>query len=186
MRVSEIADTCNVSIRTVYRYINSLLESHVPLSFDKQIKGYRLLSPPGFKLDNIDLEESMLICLGLLFLSSKTDKSYKESIESLAQKICMKNKFNLKKFNTLINYKNNTNNNSDNYSNLITTLLIQTAIDLDKKLYIELMDMSSKLKSLKIPKPAIHFKGEWKLLCKNPNTEKVIPIRKIRRARIIT
>jgi len=60
--VREMASECDVSQRTIYRDINSLLKLNFPLYYDN---GYRLARDVGFPFAGLNMEDIELICYSL-------------------------------------------------------------------------------------------------------------------------
>ena len=60
--VSEMASECEVTQRTIYRDINSLMKLNFPLYYDN---GYRLARDVGFPFAGLNMEDVELICYSL-------------------------------------------------------------------------------------------------------------------------
>ncbi|MCJ7509107.1 MAG: YafY family transcriptional regulator [candidate division Zixibacteria bacterium] len=84
LRTADIAKECEVSERTVYRDILALSSANVPIYFDD---GYKLLSDAFLPPLNFDLEEYLILRLGLTASPLCKDSPLGKSAKKLLAKI---------------------------------------------------------------------------------------------------
>ncbi len=84
LHAKDLADELEVSIRTIYRDINSLIESNFPLYFDN---GYRLPESYFFPQINLDMEELSALFISSDFLLHQKELPYHRPLRLALEKI---------------------------------------------------------------------------------------------------
>jgi len=157
-----IKSECQVSERTAYRYINKLLEANIPIQYDKKIGAY-CLSKEFKRNDNFNLDDSILILFGLRYLSKLVGSSYKKKIDALIKNFIIKQEYPLEELLESYNEYFENIDRSKKSSNLISSLIILSAIRFKKKINILLDNNSPHQIAKLIEKPAIFFKDNWSI-----------------------
>ena len=156
--VKTIMDRCKICKRTVYRYIQTLSEADIPVYFDKNLRGYRLLNK-GWELPyKLNTDETLILLLSLNLLLSNVNDYYGPRIETIVKKILSKHSYELEKFYT--DYSTNTGNksNGQDISHLISSMIINYAVCSGKA--IDLILNSDPDSKLRIRKPRMQISKE--------------------------
>ncbi|HOA84375.1 MAG TPA: WYL domain-containing transcriptional regulator [Thermodesulfovibrio thiophilus] len=83
--VRNLAEDCEVTERTVYRYIN-IINAILPVLFDRKKKGYRFEHPEALKLFPLDKEEIALLAT-ISDMAAQTGFPLKDACERIMKKI---------------------------------------------------------------------------------------------------
>lgn len=163
LKVSDLANECEVSERTMYRDIQALSEAGVPIYFDR---GYKLLTDAFLPPLNFTVDELLTLCLG-----SNSDpiqsvdclrKSAKQALAKLESLIPEKIIADYKKAKEQITVQPEERHSHERV-NLIFELLRQ-AIWLERKIKLSYVSVQpSKVIEL-IPKVLLYNEGNWYLV----------------------
>ena len=85
-RGKDLADTLGVSLRTLYRDMDTLIASRVPIEGERGL-GYMMTAPITLPPLNLTLQELDALHLGLSVVSKATDEDMRQAADSLAAKV---------------------------------------------------------------------------------------------------
>lgn len=182
--LDEITATCKISHRTAYRYINTISAAHIPVYYDKSVCGYRLLSEGAFSVGKISSDDAIMIAVALRLLAKKINGFYGEEIELLTQRLFSSQNFPLEELWETFENRADLELEKGDFSDLITNLIIHMAVLNSKRLHINLAGDADEIKSMEIEDPSLCFKDEWRLSGKKLESDRAIPISKIKKASI--
>lgn len=182
--LDEIMETCRISERTVYRYINTISGAHIPVLYDKELRGYHLISDGTFNIGKIRTDDTILIAVALRLISEKLNGFYRKEIEFLTHRLFSSQNFPIEDLWEAFDHKTRTEIESNDLSDLMTNLIIHTAILNNKRLQISLTDDKDSVQRVEIDQPSLSFKNEWQVSGRRPEGECAIPIASIKKASI--
>ncbi|HFC97393.1 MAG TPA: WYL domain-containing protein [Thermosulfurimonas dismutans] len=87
MRVPEVAQELEVSERTVYRYLNSLMEAGFPIYYDKERGTYAFTSNFSLRRALLETEEALVLALARKFLEPLLGKAAVRTLDQIEKKI---------------------------------------------------------------------------------------------------
>ena len=160
--IDTIKNVCNVSERTAYRYINQLSEINVPIYYDKELGGYCLNRDTEIN-DINDLDDIILIIVSLKSLFKLVNNSYKVKIDKLITTLLVKQKYSLEEIFQSFNVYFDNNHQTEDYSKLLTSLLLYSAMKFKKKINVTLNDENISDNIKFIENPDIIFENRWKI-----------------------
>jgi predicted DNA-binding transcriptional regulator YafY len=182
--LDEIMETCQISERTVYRYINTISAAHIPVYYDKDLCGYHLISDGSFNIGEIGTDDTILIAVAVRLLSERLNGLYRKEIEFLKQRLFSSQNFPIEELWDAFDLKTKTEIESKDLSDLVTNLIIHAAILNNRKLKISLTDETDSIQKVEIDKPSLSFRNEWHVSGKRPEGECTVPISSIKKASI--
>jgi predicted DNA-binding transcriptional regulator YafY len=185
LTAKDIAKACNVSVRTAYRYIETISAANVPVYYDKSAGGYRMHKHGAFRIDNLGTDDAILISLGLKLLSRKTNANYRRQIDSLLQRVNWHERPAIKELWQALDTRIEHEVGSDDLSNLITTLIVNLAILCERNLEIHRGEPSGDKDKIRIQNPSLYFDKEWQILSGRSDSIHAIPLSAIKEANVI-
>lgn len=170
VRVSEIMDLCEVSRRTVYRYINLLNRSGVPVYYDDDLRGYsvkdkRILSPLA-----ISLNDYILILNSLCFLQAFVAKEYGENIEELKNRVIAQTPMNIAALLDIIKSINYDDFKNTDVTDRLIDNIVQSSLSANCGLYVEYQKNGKKKHSL-LHGQRLEFNDSWCIECNMPTSK---------------
>jgi len=169
VRVSEIEELCGISRRTVYRYINLLNRSGVPVYHDNDLKGYsvrdkRTLSPLA-----ISLNDYILILNALCLLQKFVSREYLKNIEELKSRVIAQTPMNISALLDVVkSIEYNDFKDADITSQLIDNI-VQSSLSANCGLYLEYKKSGKKRNSL-LHGQRLEFNETWCIECNMPTS----------------
>ena len=160
--INTIKNVCNVSERTAYRYINQLSEINIPIYYDKELGGYCLNRDAEIN-DINELDDIILIIVSLKSLYKLVNNSYKGKINKLITTLLVKQKYSLEEIFQSFDVYFDNNHQTEDYSKLLTSLLLYSAIKFKKKINVILNDENISNNIEFIENPDIIFENRWKI-----------------------
>ena len=176
--IKTITELCSISERTAFRYIDAISEANIPVYYDKTSKGYRLNHYADLSLDELNINEVIMVVVALKYLSLQMRNYYKESIENLLTKITSTRDFALEGILRMINAKLKSNVDDKQLNELVTSALIQAAVQAKKRLNIKFNNDSLEAET-QFKKPRLKFKKRWGIIENEQEPHSTIPLKKI-------
>ena len=156
-------NVCEISERSVYRYIKYISHAGIPIYFDRKLRGYRLLRQDHSSISDLTLNDTILIVFGLILLKNNTDDNYSDDISALIKKVLCSSKNNIEELlGSFIELLDNKDNGSVSQS--LKLALIQTAIVFDRSLKMKTDNSDLPDNFLKIDNLSLSFKDKWTLV----------------------
>ena len=183
--VDTISKTCKVSRRTAYRYINYISKSGIPVTYDRALHGYRLESQHQLEGVPLNIDDTILITIALALLSRKANGYYRQDTDLLLRKILSSQKMPLTELWQAFEQRFDTESDSRDISDLITTLIVHSAAMFNQKVNISLADHSNNTREVEIENPALCFRDTWRLSARETEQQGDISFSQIKRARIV-
>jgi len=183
--IEEIQRVCGISIRTAYRYLNSISEVNIPVQYDKTVGGYRVDCRDSFDINELGVSDSVLISVALQVLSQKLDDAYRENVEALRRKIFSKLPIPLEELWESFGARVEEGLKKESVSDLITSLLIHTSVLHCRKLRLILSDEKQDGNAIEIANPSLMFKREWWLGDSMSDDHEAIPVSRVKKAVIL-
>jgi hypothetical protein len=180
-----IQNICNISERSVYRYINSISKANIPVHYDKTVGGYCLDRRDSFGIDDLIVSDAVLLSVALHVLSQKLDDSYTESIEQLRRRIFTRLALPFEELWDSFAVRTEQGLESESISELVTSFLIHTSVMNNKELRLVLSDESPESRVIDVKNPVLRFQGEWCIESSRNSDQGAIPISRIRKAMIL-
>ena len=180
-----IKKTCNIPERTAYRYLNTISEANIPVYFDRRLRAYRLAGrdiPTGIELS---MSEALLVVLALKTLAKRVNADYAQEILAVVQKLVVQQSFPVEEI--LRSFEHQLDGSADlgDYSELLTSILINTAITCNRELQITTKTSGIKSGQIRIDQPALRFHKDWYLTGKREQGARETPLSDIRKVSIV-
>lgn len=158
-----IIELCGVSRRTAYRYIDVIHRANIPVYYDRKLNEYKLVSDHLPQYGRIGLQETTIISFALVLLSNCTNDDYNAQLKEIVNKILIRQPLAVEE--SLESQENTIESKLINYdfSEVLTSLIIYTAILSEKSLNVVIKSSSNGPKSVLIKKPKMTFKAKWRV-----------------------
>lgn len=179
-----IRNICNISERSVYRYINSISKANIPVHYDKTVGGYCLDRRDSFGIDDLRVSDAVLFSVALYVLSQKLDDIYTEDVEQLRRKIFSKLPLPFEELWNSFTGRIEQGLDSESVSDLVTSLLIHTSVINNKELRLVISGENPESREIEVRNPVLRFQGEWCVESSRHPGQGTIPVSKIRKAMI--
>lgn len=180
-----IRNICDISERSVYRYINSISKANIPVHYDKTIGGYCLDRRDSFGIDDLRVSDAVLLSVALHMLSQKLDDIYTENVEHLRRRIFSRLALPFEELWDSFAARIEQGVESDSVSDLVTFLLIHTSVINNKELRLVISDESPESRVIEVKNPVLRFQGEWCVESSRHSDQGAIPVSRIRKAMIL-
>jgi len=159
-----IKNACGIPERTAYRYLRDISEANFPVYFDRQAHAYRLDQPSGSRTDEFSTEETILILVALKKLARSLNEDYRHEAEALLNKLVVRQYLPLEEVVDAYRHQLDDLPDGEDYSQLISSMLISAAIRCNKKISITVNSSNLSERDIRIENPALHFKKNWQLV----------------------
>lgn len=180
-----ISQTCGISDRTSYRYVRALSEAGVPLYYDQDSGGYRLVKDSMHLVPGTCPSDAALAVLAIKEFKLITGKHYEIDIDRILQKILVNQESG--SFDLLL--RGHQEVSFDETRPLcpesVHIALITLAVELRKEIRVYLDLVEGKRKSIRIELPALHYCEGWCLLDLTPQHRMTIRLDKIAKVEIL-
>lgn len=163
--IDKIRSECQISERTAYRYINTISEANIPVYYDKDVRGYRLNLGATITINDFRLSEGILLVFALKLLHGKVNAEYADEITNLIRKIATKQSVPIEDILRAYEDRNNGLPQIEDYSELLSSLLITTAIACNRKIQLTKKDDDPKSSQpIDMEQPFLKFAKTWQLM----------------------
>ena len=158
-----IKEKLQITERTAYRYINTLIDAEIPVHYDDKLRGYRLLAPIKMNIDSLNMGELFLIMIGLELLSKRVGKHYKDLIEKLQEKISARRVHLIDELLDSMRDTNLLDSSDEDLSQFVIDRFIHYASQNKEAIRLIYQDNGSGLKKTTIKKPNLRFRNGWEI-----------------------
>lgn len=173
---SELMKECELSKRSIYRYVTKLSEANIPIYFDRNYGGYRLAREMSIPTNYFSEFDIVLMRLGLEMLRPKLDGRYETSIEII---VSLLDRLSLgvmgselgASVDMLANYLD-----SDNLAQLVSHNFVLRAGWLSRGVRVDVLDVDGVRSTKTIKKPGLLLKDEWYLQDLRDSKKEDIPL----------
>ena len=183
--IDKIKSECGISERTAYRYINIISEANIPVFYDKDVRGYRLNLGGTITINDFRLSEGILLIFALKLLKGKVNTEYAEEITNLVRKIATKQAVPIEDI--IRSQENGIKGIPEmkDYSELISSLLITTAIACNRRIQLTKKQNGTKsAESIDMEKPLLKFEKTWQLVSDKDSKDQITSIADIKKVSI--
>lgn len=184
IRPAEIKQICGISTRSLYRYLNTISAGHFPIVFDRTLGGYRLLENTGTSFDRLNVDEAIVVSVALEALIKIVNKSYRDKIEAIIKKLFSSQGMPVEEVWQAFQQKIRSVDNDSDLSNLLTEIIIQTAVMSGRNLGIDLNGENVGADKNTIDSPHLVFDREWGVSARKDEVAEAIPVISIKTAHI--
>ena len=180
-----ISQTCGISDRTSYRYINALSEAGIPLYYDQNRGGYRLVRDRKHLVPGTSPSETALAVLAFRLLRQTSGKHYEADIDGIIQKILVNQES--EAFDLILKGHHEVSFGETRPMYLESThiALITLAVELRKSIRVILLCDDDNCKSIRMRMPALQYRDGWCLLDLTPQCRKTIRLDEIAKVEIL-
>lgn len=182
--LDEIRRTCNICDRTAYRYINTISDANIPVYYDRDLGGYRLLSDGSFSTGDLKTHEVIIIATALKLFSKKLNGLYCQEINNLMKRIFSSQNLPIEELWQAFEKQAEAAFDAEDLSSILNMLNIHAAVQYSRKLNISVTDSASDIKRVEIEEPYLCFKDEWQVSGKKLESQGAIPISIIKKATV--
>lgn len=159
-----IKKACGIPERTAYRYLRDISEANFPIYFDRNSHAYRLDRQASVRVEDFDIEETLLMIVALRRLASGLNEAYQKEIEELIGKILVRQPIPLEEILDAYQHQIGGLVENQDCSRLISSMLISAAVRFERKVRLTMESGSTEGKDLSIENPALRFKKHWQLV----------------------
>jgi len=184
--IGTIQRKLEITERTAYRYINTLIDAGIPVHYEPELRGYRVLTPIKMNIDSFNIGELFLIIIGLELLSKRVKEHYQTQIGQLKEKISARRIHLIDELLESLSTTEILETGDQDLSQFVIDRFIHYANQNKETLQLIYQDNGSGLKKTTIKKPGLRFRNGWEV-CENPSrtdSEISIPLTKILLAKI--
>ncbi len=186
--IEDITEKFHISERTAFRHIERLSQAGVPVYYDRQRKGYRLLRNLLVRMSDLNLNEAILLLSGLRLLSDSTNDKYRTAIESLVTKISAAQDFYFEEVWQSVAAQNAIKSDGkktiEETSKALTNLILQMAIRYNKQAFLKIRE-EEKEAELRVRDISLYFDDEMLVKAKRGTSSKEIELSSILFAQLL-
>jgi predicted DNA-binding transcriptional regulator YafY len=169
----QIQKLCNVSKRTVYRYLNAISEANIPIRFSQQAGGYVIDQRDSLLLNDLGPEDAVLLLLALKALKQKLQGPYCERIQSLVKKIFVRSSFPIERVWDIVDSRDLNTLSKKELSQFVSSQLVYTSILTNRQLKLLVLNEPHGERTIRISRPVLHFNHHW--VVRDSNTQSSEP-----------
>ena len=186
--IEDIKEKFHISERTAFRHIERLSQAGVPVYYDRQRRGYRLLRNLLVRMSDLNLNEAILLLSGLKLLSDNTNDKYRMAIESLVTKISAAQDFYFEEVWQSVVAQNAIKSidekTTEDTSRALTNLILQMAIRYNKQACLKIRDDDEE-SELRVRDISLYFDDEMLVKAKRGTSSKEIEMSSILFAQLL-
>ncbi len=185
VQFSDIAKMAEVSPRTVYRIVNDISESGIPIVYDREYKSYRILSGYNIDLNDISLHDTLLIYIALLSLKQRVNEEYGKEIAEVVRKLSVRQPQAVDDILGELVSNGISAKPKDDLSSFISRIVTKVAVVLSGKLRLITNSKDNGKQQLTMSNPSLKYKGEWFIQGTTNTKHKEIKLSKVLRAKVV-
>lgn len=167
-----IREVCNISYRTALRYIRSISQANIPVYYDRDLKGYRLLTTDSNWVHDPTLNDLILILYALSLIKPSLNSHYQSEIDLLVRKIISEQGYKLEELLTSFDFDGESINDLFSPSQKINKVLLRLAFSLGRDITL-VTKTDGKDKEVTINNPRLWFKKHWQITGDNFGYDKI-------------
>ena len=161
--MDKIMSTCGIPERTAYRYIQSISEANIPVTYDRDNHGYTLTSkqsglPAGFTTGDV-----VMICLALRLLSTQVNAAYRAEIDELITGVSIQQECAVE--DVIAAFEGSLNPavaREPDMSSLLTSVLLHAAIQCNRKVSLTReVEANGTEPEIELQRPRLRFDRVW-------------------------
>lgn len=159
-----IKSACGIPERTAYRYLRDISEANFPIFFDRDSRAYRLDRQGSVRVEDFDIEETLLMIVALRRFSTGLNEAYQQEVEGLIGKILVRQSLPLEEILGAYQHQVRSLPEGQDCSRLISSMLISAAIRFERRVRLTMESDTQEERDLSIDNPALRFKKHWQLI----------------------
>lgn len=163
VKLKDIMAVCNVCRRTAYRYINTLCAANVLIRYDERTGGYLIDDQEALQINDFGIDDTVITLVALKSLSMRLNSDYSRMTNALLERVFSHLSTPMEHLWKTLEKRTKVYIESDNLSDLVTTLLIHAAISNRRGLRVTSMNTSNSKIEREIENPVLRFRGNWQL-----------------------
>ncbi len=180
-----ISRTCGICDRTSYRYIRALSEAGIPLYYDQDCGGYRLVKNRKHLVPGTSPSETALAILAFKLFKRTSGKHYEADIDGIIQKILVNQESEVFDLLLMGHHEVGFDETRPMCPESVHIALITLAVELRRAVRVFLARDEGNCRSIRIRLPALHYCDDWCLLDLTPQRRKTIRLDKIAKVEIL-
>ncbi len=176
--LKSIMKKCDISRRTAFRYLDKISQAGIPLYFDKELRGYTFCNNTRLPLSKLDINETIILIVALVSLLKNVEGYYREPIHNLLGKIENSSEIFIESIVQSVKTNLSEGVNEAHLTKLITSSLLQAAVDGKSKASITLKN-NEKYSNVAVENPKLKFDKIWRVYENNEQPSEPILVSKI-------
>ncbi|MCP4706874.1 MAG: HTH domain-containing protein [candidate division Zixibacteria bacterium] len=176
--LKSIMKKCDISRRTAFRYLDKISRAGFPLYYDKDLRGYTFCNNTRIPLNQLDINEAVILIVALVNLSKNVDSYYKEPIQNLLGKIENSSEIFIEDIVKSVKTNLSECKEETHLTKLITSSLLQAAIEGKSKTSITLKE-KEKYSKVSVENPKLKFDKIWRVSENTDQPDESILVSKI-------
>ena len=183
--LKDIVRVCEVSKRSAYRYINTISDANIPVTFDKSVGGYRIDHLDSFSVQDLSTNDAVLILVALDTLAQRLGDTYVEEADNLIKKLLARLPPGTGEVWSSFRHEAGSSDNSRTIAEHIKSILIHISISNSRKLKVLMAGGNTTDKAVEVADPVLRFRQEWLLEGSSATGHETIPVSRIKKAIIV-
>lgn len=183
--LKNIMSSLGISRRTAFRYLNTISEANFPLLHDRSKGGYQITSVRKNYVPPLDLTDSILIMASLMVMKKRLGGEYARMISIIESRFLSCLSVPLEEVLTTYKHEFQVDDDHENTSKLITSLLIEVAITYGKGIKMLRTTEPAAMSESVVENPSLWFKGEWRIADRESDSDDNTLLNTIERVRIL-
>ncbi|MBD3401540.1 hypothetical protein GF420_01490 [candidate division GN15 bacterium] len=180
-----IQQVCQVPERTAYRYINTISEANIPVYYDRHSRTYQLNNRQELDIGSLDINEKVLVVVGLRLLAGQVGETYRNDIDRLAHKLFSRVDLPLEEIWQALTTVDNRGEDELEAPQLVALAKIYAAVLAQRSLMVVHGESGDNATEEQFESPAMQFRDEWRLVDHaRPADSKTAPLSRILRLSI--
>jgi|GEM_PF-5283107 predicted DNA-binding transcriptional regulator YafY len=184
LSIADIAGKFDISERTAFRHIERLSQAGLPVYYDRQLKGYRLLRSMLVRLSDLTLNEAVLLLSGLKLLSESTNDNYRAAVNSLISKIISSQNIDFEEIWASVAAQGIENGGRNDLSAILTNVILQMAIRFGKPAHLKVRNADN-YETIKVQDISLCFDDELLVRARRGNVGEEIEMSSILFAQLL-
>lgn len=181
----QMEQACNITARTVLRYLRDLSEANVPVHYDRKAGGYRLSRTITGMMENLTMDELVSVLFALRFLSLKLRGTENQSIEEISRKLITRQPYAVDEILSNMTANLEETEDPDLLVQRLNSISIQVAGAIKRDVRVSLQN-DPECSLIHLRRPSLRFDRGWQVCGRDGQSEVAIELERVESVKIVS
>ena len=161
--IEMIHKICGIPRRTAFRYLSTLSEENIPVYFDKDLWGYRLVCESGRVASELDLHHAVLLVTCLRIAQQHLNEDYRKEVDNLILLLTAAQRHAIEEIDNCTSFIRSRETLAPDHTLDVTSALVNAAVQMSKKIEVTTTSGKGGTTSAIYTNPNLVFQREWRV-----------------------
>lgn len=181
----QMEQACNITSRTVLRYLHDLSEANVPVYYDREAGGYRLSKSISGMMESLTMDELVRILFALRYLSLRLRKTENRSVEEISRKLISRQPFAVDEILSNMTANLEENEAPELLAQRLNSISVQVAGAIRKDVRVALQNNPEQI-VIHLKRPTLRFDKGWQVCGRDGANDVAIDLEEVESVQIVS